>query len=120
MMLTRFRIRLCPATFKKPACCGLWAHCGHAGLPCAWIVTGVFKEHQRPSASAQTAITKRFIVVPPDRNSVRDALINQRELAFESLDNLEPMVGRIERDRRPIASLNPHGPKSRDTIPPAS
>src|SRR5229473_6053124 len=63
MMLARMRFRSCPLTLRKPVCCGFWAHCGHAGLPCASMVIGVRREHQRPTASAHTntAMPKRFI-----------------------------------------------------------
>jgi hypothetical protein len=50
-MLARFRLRFCPTTFKKPVCCGLCPHCGHAGLPCASMVIGVCREHQRPNGA---------------------------------------------------------------------
>src|SRR5229473_779552 len=63
MMLARMRFRSCPLTLRKPVCCGFCAHCGHAGLPCASMVIGVRREHQRPTASAHTntAMPKRFI-----------------------------------------------------------
>src|SRR5258708_3704748 len=63
MMLARMPCRFCRLTLRKPVCCGFCAHWGHAGLPCASMVIGVFSEKQRPTASAHTntAIPTRFI-----------------------------------------------------------